>query len=142
MAAISETHAALRFFGDDLEPDHLTARLGAKPSRCARKADVIRSKKTGSERVAKTGSWIASVERREPGDLDGQVQELLSPLTRELSVWRSLEAYRPDLFVGMFLQESNEGIEISADSLWLLQSAEFASQSMCTRHAQNSETFR
>lgn len=120
MAAISETHAALRFFGDDLDPDHVTASLGGRPSRCARKGDVIRSEKTGSERVAKTGSWIASVERREPGDLDGQVQELLSPLTKDLSVWRSLEGYRPDLFVGMFLQESNEGIEISADSLLAL----------------------
>lgn len=120
MAAISETHAALRFFGDDLEPDQLSARLGGKPSRCARKGEVTRSEKTGSERVAKTGSWIANVARREPGDLDGQLEELLSPLTKDLSVWRSLDRYRPDLFVGMFLQESNEGIEISADSLLAL----------------------
>lgn len=120
MAAIAETHAAPRFFGDDLEPDQLSARLGGAPSTFARKEEVIRSDKTGRERVAKMGSWIASVARREPGDLDGQVQELPSPSTKGLSVWRNLDRYRPDLFVGMFLQETNEGIEISAESLLAL----------------------
>ena len=117
MAAISETHASLRFFGDDLDPSDLTARLGGPPSTCARKGDVIRSEKTGRERITKTGSWIVKVERREPGDLDLQVKELLSPLTNDLSIWRSLGKYRPDLFAGLFLQESNEGIEISTRSL-------------------------
>jgi hypothetical protein len=120
MAAISETHAALRFHGDDLDPDELSARLGGKPSTSARKGDVIRSEKTGRERIAKTGSWILSIGRREPGDLDGQVEELLSSLSKDLSIWRSLGKYHPDLFVGLFLQESNEGTEISPQSLSLL----------------------
>src|SRR5262249_23076958 len=113
MTAISETHAALRFSGDDLDPDELSARLGGKPSTFARKGDVIRFGKTGGERIARTGQWIVSVERREPGDLDGQIGELLSPLSKDLSIWRSLEKYRPDLYVGLFLQECNEGLEIS-----------------------------
>jgi hypothetical protein len=117
MAAISETHASLRFFGDDLNPGELTALLGGMPSTCASKGDVIRSGTTGRERIAKTGSWVVSVERRAPGDLDAQVEELLWPLSRDLSIWRSLGKYRPNLFVGLFLQESNEGIEISAYSL-------------------------
>jgi len=117
MAAISETHASLRFFGDDLDPGELNALLGGMPSTCASKGDVIRSETTGRERIAKTGSWIVRVKRREPGDLDAQVEELLSPLSKDLSTWRSLGKYRPNLFVGLFLQESNEGIEISAHSL-------------------------
>lgn len=120
MAAISETHAALRFYGDDLDPDALSARLGGKPSTSARKGDVTRSEKTGRERTARTGSWILSIGRREPGDLDGQVEELLSSLNKDLSIWRSLGKYQPNLFVGLFLQESNEGIEISPHSLSLL----------------------
>ena len=120
MAAISETHASLRFFGDDLEPGELTARLGGPPSTCASKGDVIRSEKTGRERIARTGSWILKVNRREPGDLDLQVKELLSPLTKDLSIWRSLEKYRPDVFAGLFMQETNEGIEIGTHSLSLL----------------------
>jgi hypothetical protein len=120
MAAISETHASLRFFGDDLNPREMTALLGGTPSRFATKGDVIRSESSGRERIAKTGSWIVRVERREPGDLDAQVEELLSPLTQDLTIWRSLGKYRPNLFVGLFLEESNEGIEISARSLSLL----------------------
>lgn len=120
MAAISETLASLRFGGDDLDPDELTTLLGVTPSTCASKGDVIRSKTTGRQRIAKTGSWIVTAEPREPGDLDAQVEELLEPLTKDLSIWRSLGKYRPDLFVGLFLQDSNEGLEISAHSLHLL----------------------
>ena len=87
------------------------------PSTCARKGDVIRSETTRRERIAKTGSWIVKVVRRKPGDLDAQIEELLSPLSKDLSIWRSVGKYRPNLFVGLFLLESNEGIEISAGSL-------------------------
>jgi hypothetical protein len=117
MAAISETLASLRFGGDDLNPGELTAVLGGAPSACASKGDVIRSETTGRERIAKTGSWIVTAERRELGDLDAQVEELLSPLSKDLSIWRSLGKYRPDLSIGLFLQESNEGIKISAHCL-------------------------
>ena len=117
MAVVSETQASLRFFGDDLNPNELTALLGGTPSTCTSKGDLIRSKTTGSERIAKTGSWIVSAERREPGDLDAQIEELLSPLSKDLSIWRSLGRYQPNLFVGLFMQESNEGIEINPHSL-------------------------
>jgi hypothetical protein len=44
-------------------------------------------------------------------------------LTADLSVWRALAAkYKPDLFVGLFLKESYEGIEISAECLDILSS--------------------
>ena len=112
MTKISETHTSLRFFGDDLNPGELTALLGGAPSTCASKGDVIRG-----ERISETGSWIVGVERREPGDINAQVEELLSPLTKDLSIWRGLGKYRPNLFDSLFLQETNEGIEISAHCL-------------------------
>jgi hypothetical protein len=117
MAKISKTRASLRFFGDDLNPGELTALLGATPSTCASKGDVIRSETTSRGRIAQTGSWIVRVGRREPGDLDAHVEELLSPLSKNLSIWRGLGKYRPNLFVGLFLQETNEGIEISPHCL-------------------------
>jgi len=98
--------------GDDLNPGELTALLGGTPSTSASKGDVIRGK-----RIATTGSWIVRVEPRKPGDLDAQVEELLSPLSKDLSIWRALGKYRPYLFVSLFLQETNEGIEISAHCL-------------------------
>jgi len=120
MAVIAETFASLRFHGDDLEPQALVGLLGKAPSDCVRKGDVIKSEKTGHERIAKTGRWGISAARRKPGNLDAQIEELLSQLSSDLAVWRQLAKYEPDLFVGLFLEQSNEGIELSANSLSLL----------------------
>ena len=121
MALIAETSISLRYFGDDLIPDALTSALGRPPTKSTTKGDVITNKTSGRVRVAKFGSWLYGVERREPGDLDGQIEELFGALTADLSVLRALTAkYKPDLFVGLFLKESNEGIEISAPCLDIL----------------------
>ena len=101
----------------------MTSALGKAPTKSRTKGEIITIKATGSVRVAKSGSWLYSVERREPGDLDGQIKELFDALTADLSVWRALAAkYKPDLFVGLFLKELNEGIEISAECLDILSS--------------------
>jgi len=118
MAVIAETLASLRFLGDDLEPEALTLRLGGSPSASWRKGDVFGVKRPLRRR---TGGWFLRAEKRQPGDLDGQIEEIFSKLTPEISVWRELvNRYRSDLFVGLFLEESNEGIELSSRSLSLL----------------------
>ena len=121
MALLAETSISLRYFGDDLIPDALTSVLGRPPTNARTKGEVIPNKTKGSVRVAEFGSWLYSVARRKPGDLDGQIQELFGSLTTDLSVWRVLAAkYKPDLFVGLFMKESYEGIEISALCLDML----------------------
>ena len=115
MAVISETHAALRFYGDDLDPDDLTERLGSQPSSSARKGDVM-----PSGHVVRTGRWILRVDQCAPGDLDGQIERILALLTDDLSVWQAVAKFRPNLFVGLFLKESNEGIEVSVENIALL----------------------
>lgn len=121
MAVIAETTVSLRFFGDDLVPDALSSALGRPPTISTVKGETITNKKTGSVRVAKFGSWLYDVQRRAPGDLDAQIQELFEALTSDLSVWRALaERYKPDLLVGLFMKESNEGIEVSAACLQVL----------------------
>jgi hypothetical protein len=53
--------------------------------------------------------------------LDGQIREMFDSLTPDLNTWRDLAAkYDPDLFVGMFMKETNEGIDIGADCLAML----------------------
>ena len=42
----------------------------------------------GTERIASTGMWDKAVARRLPGDLDGQVAELLALMTSDLAVRR------------------------------------------------------
>src|SRR5262245_58924534 len=109
MAEIAETSVCLRYFGDDLVPDALTSALGKAPTKSTTKGEIITGKASGNTRVARFGSWLYGVERREPGDLDGQIKELFDALTTDLSVWRSLAAkYKPDLYVGLFLKETNE----------------------------------
>lgn len=101
----------------------MTTSLGRAPTSSETKGQEIKGKKTGTVRIAKTGGWRFGVERREPGDLDAQIQELFGALTADLSIWRDLAGkYKPDLFVGLFVRKSNEGDEISAETLGLLSS--------------------
>ncbi len=130
MPLIAQTTVTLRFFGDDLDPDELSACLGGVPRYAARKGDVVVSgrtgealsdRKTGQKRIEKTGKWLFSVADREPGDLDGQIGELFGALTSDERIWRDMSArYAPDLFVGLFMEDVNEGAEMSSGTLALL----------------------
>lgn len=122
MPTIARTHASLRFSGDDLDPDDVTARLGAQPDLWAAKGEVIRSRSSpGPKTTAKTGRWSLGVKPRGPGDLDGQIKELFGLLTPDLSVWRELSTeFESDLFVGFFMDVFNEGLEVSSDCLAML----------------------
>jgi hypothetical protein len=90
MASLDHTAASLRIFGDDLDPEELTRLLGHEPSVSELKGQEIVGKTTGNIRVARTGSWRLHASRQAPGDLDAQIEELLSKLSSDLSVWRGV----------------------------------------------------
>ena len=120
MSAVYKTAVTLRFFGDDLDPDDLTARLGAQPTSCSRKGGTWKTS-SGVEKPALRGSWRLESARRRPGDLSAQIRELLEPLTSDFSVWQDLASrFRADLFCGLFMQESNEGITIEPETLAMI----------------------
>ncbi|THD67302.1 DUF4279 domain-containing protein [Phenylobacterium sp.] len=117
MSELHETDATLRFIGEDLDPDEVTALLGQTPTHADRKGDV-RILRDGSEYRERKGSWRRTVQRRTPGDLDGQVAELLSGLTEDMAVWKTLSTrFRADVFCGLFMREGNEGIALSPKTL-------------------------
>ncbi len=117
MSELHETAVSLRFFGDDLDPDEVTPLLGAPPTVGVRKRGVWLTE-LGWEKVARTGSWRLEVARRSPGDLDGQIAELLAPLTSDMSVWKELVArFKADIFCALFLQEENEGVTLTPTTL-------------------------
>jgi hypothetical protein len=123
VAALNETLAALRIGGDSLDPDEVTKLLGHKPTLAQTKGQDIGRTNTGSVRLAKTGQWQLEASNRSPGDLDAQIEEILSQLTQDLSVWHALTSeFKADLFCGLFLKESDEGLSISPKSLAALGS--------------------
>ena len=120
MGFINHSVAGLRFFGDDLDPDKISTLLGATPTEAYRKGDELVGL-TGRVRIANTDSWRLKAARREPEDLEAQVFELLDRLSQDLEVWGKLSVrYKPDLFCGIFMSSSNDGLTLSPKALLVL----------------------
>lgn len=120
MAALSRTAASLRIMGPDLDPDEITRLLGKTPERAEKRGQVIRGK-SGHERTARQGTWGVRAEPSSPGDLDAQIAALLAGTTDDLTVWQKVvSAFRADVFCGLFLEGSNEGLEISPATMKML----------------------
>ena len=123
MACIHHSAASLRIIGDELIPAEITEALGASPTHEQTKGEKMSGKNTGKVRSARTGMWRLRVSDREPEDLDGQIREILGQLTEDLDVWKSISSrYKLDLFCGLFMECSNEGMELSPESLLALGS--------------------
>jgi hypothetical protein len=60
-------------------------------------------------------------ESAEPEDVNGQVRWLLSQVESDLNVWRSLvHQFDVDIFCGLFMQGSNDGMSLAPDVMALL----------------------
>ena len=117
MGALHKSAVLIGFYGDDLDPAEVTAALGAEPTVGVRKGES-RILKSGAAKIAPTGSWRVKAERREPGDLDGQITELLDRLSNDLAAWQSLsQRFRGVVFCGLFLASGNEGSELQPKTL-------------------------
>jgi hypothetical protein len=118
MPAISRAVATLRFKADDLEPDEITDALGVQPDAAQRKEDVIPTNGPSGFRVAKFGMWRMDAITFEPSNLDKQIMNLLNRLTQDIDVWIKLSTkYKADIFCGWFMNETNEGEDISSSTL-------------------------
>jgi hypothetical protein len=112
MPIIHETKVSLRFSGDDLKPQEITERLGAKPTSALLKGEARRS-----GHPSRSGIWRLRVEPAAPGEeFADQIIRLFEMLTPDEETWRDLtERFKGDLFVGLFLASNNEGLSIPAD---------------------------
>lgn len=132
MAILSKSACTLRIMGDDLDPDEITRLPGKPPTRADRKGERV-SYPPGSRRIAHTGSWRILADNRQPADLDGQIAETLAGATDGLSVWRDLgHRYQVEMFVGLFLEDGNEGLGISGETIGGLGARQAVSKSRCT----------
>ena len=115
MAVINETAATLRFHGDALDPFEVTKLLGTAPTSGVSKGELIVGR---GPRVARSGRWSRTVDHRRPGDLSGQIDELLSGLTQDLDIWHELSSrFAGCIFVGFFMVQGNEGYDLSSETL-------------------------
>jgi hypothetical protein len=115
MAAIHRSVAALRIIGDELDPSEITKLLGAAPTYSHSKGEVLQRPKG---RIANFGMWRLDAPPLEPSAFNDQVALLLAQLTQDLAVWEALSAkHNMDLFSGWFMNESNEGEDISPATL-------------------------
>jgi hypothetical protein len=123
MSVVGETKASLRLFGDDLDLAEITRLLGGAPTSSVRKGEIWLPDGSTRERLSRTGVWMRVAAPREPGDLPGQIDELLGDLTIDLAAWRMLaQKFRADVFCGLFLHNTNEGLDLYPSTLQLLAS--------------------
>ena len=118
MATVKRSVATLRISGDALVPAAITRALGAEPSAAQIKGESLVSKSTGNVRIAKFGMWRLEATLLEPAVVDSHVIEILEKITPDLSFWKPLTGeFSADLFCGLFMQQTNEGLELWAQTL-------------------------
>jgi len=121
MAHIRQSATALRIIGDDLIPDEVSALLGTSPTYAVVKGETgkhIVGPKVDNVRVARSGMWRLDASDREPEDMNSQIQEILSRMTDDLSVWRGItKRFHVELFCGLWLTGSESGMTLSPKSL-------------------------
>ena len=88
----------------DVDLDEITALIGRAPIAAPRGK-----------------GWRLQASLSEPGDLDGQIKEILSGTSDDFDAWRALGArFRIDMFCGLFMEEWNEGAVLTPETLKLL----------------------
>jgi len=89
MGLLHRSAASIGFYGDELDPAEITTALGAEPTVGVRKGGRWQTK-SGAEKIALRGTWRIEAERRHPGDMDGQINDLLDGLSDDFPAWKSL----------------------------------------------------
>lgn len=113
---IDRCSASLRVFGENLNPDDVTAMLGVAPTSACRKGDVTRRKVT--TRAEPRGKWLLGIEHRTGTTLEAVINELLDRMTDDLGVWADLTTrFQADLFCGLHMEQWNRGLDFSPHTL-------------------------
>jgi hypothetical protein len=121
MPAISRALTTLRAIGSDLNPEEISSLLGGSPTRAHRKGDDLRKSPDAPVRPATAGLWAVAAQVATPSDVNRQIVDLLNGLTDDLLVWKRLSTrYRLSVCCAWFMEEGNEGEEISAETLRML----------------------
>lgn len=118
MAQISKSVATLRIIGDDLIPTEISEVLNCEATYEQIKGDIIAGNETRRQQVVEVGMWRLQASDYAPENLNAQISEVLEKLSTDLNVWQKLsEKYYIDFFCGLFMERSNEAMDISPSLL-------------------------
>ncbi len=118
MTEPQDSRAALRISGDDLNPAEITELLGCQPSYAHLKGEQTIDEKRKRVYTTKTGMWCLEAAISQPADFDAQIDEILQQLSPDLTMWAEIgQRFEIDLYCGLFMAKSNEGISLSLASL-------------------------
>jgi hypothetical protein len=116
MGNIHRTKVSLRIFGDDLIPETISGLLQCKATEAVKKNDL-----TGYSQkrdTARTGSWHFNIDENDPSTLEQKIEKLLIQMTENPAIWKRLTTdFKVDIFCGLFLEEFNEGFNLSPEVL-------------------------
>lgn len=112
--AVDETRVSLAIYGDDLDPDAVSAVFGCVPSHCHRKGDQHRQ----TSPPFSTGAWILTVEGKAPHGPSMLIEELLARFPSDPMFWRPLiDRYRMSVRVGIHTEGWNRGFDVTAGAV-------------------------
>ncbi|NJO59360.1 MAG: DUF4279 domain-containing protein [Richelia sp. RM2_1_2] len=110
---IDRVKVSLRFFGDDLNPNDVSALLGCQPTEGYCKGEVMIGKR--SHRVAHTGLWLLKGLEEDVGVLETKVSRLLDRVPAEPDAFQALSSFNGNVFCGVFLNDWNRGFSLSPE---------------------------
>ncbi|MBK9586627.1 MAG: DUF4279 domain-containing protein [Alphaproteobacteria bacterium] len=113
MPQVNSTTVSLRFSGGE-DHDEIASIIGVTPTRIERKGQP----RVHGRKINESGCWIYSLEFISPGNLNAQIAKIFEKTTKDNKSWLSLsKKYDAYLFIGIFHEEINEEIGLSAETL-------------------------
>jgi Domain of unknown function (DUF4279) len=102
-----------KWFGGAVDRSILSLRVACADMNCDQISDLL-----GHQSDREVKHWALHAPESSDGDLDAQVEWILSRLTQDLAVWREItQRCKADLFCGLFLELPNRGVSLRPETL-------------------------
>ena len=118
MAEPGRTYASITVAGEKVDPDEITALLGAAPEKSHRVGDHVSPRNTSTW---KTGMWSISSRYALPDerDLATHIRWLSGKVSDDIAIWRGLaDSHATRVFVYWAMEVGNEGLSLDAQTSW------------------------